>query len=165
MLVVAALYVFVNLAYFYVLTPVEVASVSLNSSVATEVLRRFLGPVAVSLTASALMVSSFGSLHASVLANSRIPFAMARDGLFFKTLAQLSRNNVPARAKFVEGDIRNTARFTPIENAIAALNDQERGEWRQLIIKTCCEVMRDCDDQRVRADAYKVLLQLKVVKP
>jgi APA family basic amino acid/polyamine antiporter len=99
MLVVAFLYVFVNLAYFYVLTPSQVASVSTSSSVATEVLRRFLGPAAVSLTAVALMISSFGALHSSVLANSRVPFAMARDGLFFRALAHLSaRANVPARA-------------------------------------------------------------------
>ena len=99
MLAVAFLYVFVNLAYFYVLTPQEVASISTTSSVATEVLRRFLGPAAVSLTAVALMVSSFGSLHSSVLANSRVPFAMARDGLFFRGLAHLSaRANVPSRA-------------------------------------------------------------------
>jgi len=99
MLVVAFLYVFVNVAYFYVLTPAQVASVSTTSSVATEVLRRYLGPAAVSVTAVALMISSFGSLHASVLANSRVPFAMARDGLFFRGLAHLSaRANVPARA-------------------------------------------------------------------
>jgi APA family basic amino acid/polyamine antiporter len=99
MLVVGFLYVFVNLAYFYVLNPTQVASVSTTSSVATEVLRRFLGPAAVSLTAIALMISSFGALHASMLANSRVPFAMARDGLFFRGLGQLSaRAHVPARA-------------------------------------------------------------------
>jgi APA family basic amino acid/polyamine antiporter len=99
MLVVMALYLFVNLAYYHTLTPLEIASVPLSSSVATEVLKRFLGPIAVSLTAAALMVSSFGSLHSSVLANSRIPFAMARDGLFFEGLAKLSRrSNVPVRA-------------------------------------------------------------------
>jgi APA family basic amino acid/polyamine antiporter len=99
MLVVAGLYVFVNIAYFFALTPLEIASVPRSSSVATEVLKRFLGPVAVSMTAVALMISSFGSLHASVLANSRVPFAMARDGLFFRGLARLSpRANVPARA-------------------------------------------------------------------
>jgi APA family basic amino acid/polyamine antiporter len=55
--------------------------------------------MAVSLTAVALMISSFGSLHSSVLANSRIPFAMARDGLFFRALVRLSpRTNVPVRA-------------------------------------------------------------------
>jgi basic amino acid/polyamine antiporter, APA family len=98
-LVVAALYLFVNAAYYFALTPREIASVPASSSVATEVLKRFLGPMAVSMTAVALMVSSFGSLHASVLANSRIPFAMARDGLFFRGLMRLSpRSNVPVRA-------------------------------------------------------------------
>ena len=98
-LVVGTLYLFVNAAYFYALTPMEVASVHGGMSVATEVLKRILGPVAVSLTAAAMMISSFGSLHASVLANSRIPFAMARDGLFFKGLAKLSpRSRVPVRA-------------------------------------------------------------------
>jgi basic amino acid/polyamine antiporter, APA family len=99
MLIVGALYLFVNVAYYYALTPLEIAGVPLSSSVATEVLKRFLGPIAVSLTAVALMVSSFGSLHSSVLANSRIPFAMARDGLFFRGLAKLSpRSKVPVRA-------------------------------------------------------------------
>ncbi|MEA3140904.1 MAG: basic amino acid/polyamine antiporter, family [Gammaproteobacteria bacterium] len=99
MLVVASLYLFVNVAYYYAMTPLEIASVPTSSSVATEVLRRFLGPTAVSMTAVALMISSFGSLHASVLANSRVPYAMARDGLFFRGLARLSpRSNVPARA-------------------------------------------------------------------
>jgi APA family basic amino acid/polyamine antiporter len=98
-LVVAALYLFVNVAYYYALTPLQVASVPTTSSVATEVLKRFLGPMAVSMTAVAIMVSSFGSLQASVLANSRIPFAMARDGLFFRSLVRLSpRSNVPVRA-------------------------------------------------------------------
>jgi APA family basic amino acid/polyamine antiporter len=98
-LAVAALYLFVNVAYFYALTPLAIASVPTSSSVATEVLQRFLGPIAVALMAAALMVSSFGALHASVLANSRIPFAMARDGLFFQGLARLSpRSNVPVRA-------------------------------------------------------------------
>jgi APA family basic amino acid/polyamine antiporter len=104
MLVVGALYLFVNLAYYYALTPLEVASVPRSSSVATEVLKRFLGPMAVSFTAVALMVSSFGSLHSSVLANSRIPFAMARDGLFFRALAKLSpRSKVPIRAILAQG--------------------------------------------------------------
>jgi basic amino acid/polyamine antiporter, APA family len=98
-LIVAALYLFVNVAYYYTLTPLQIAGVPMSSSVATEVLKRFMGPMAVSMMAVALMVSSFGALHASVLANSRIPFAMARDGLFFKSLVRLSpRTNVPVRA-------------------------------------------------------------------
>jgi basic amino acid/polyamine antiporter, APA family len=103
-LVVGLLYLFVNASYYYALAPTAIASVPLNSSAATEALKRFLGPLAVSLTAVAMMISSFGSLHASVLSNSRIPFAMAREGLFFKGLAKLSpRSNVPVRALLAQG--------------------------------------------------------------
>jgi basic amino acid/polyamine antiporter, APA family len=103
-LIVAMLYLFVNAAYYYALAPVQIASVPSSSSVATEVLKLFLGPLAVSLSAVAMMISSFGSLHASVLSNSRIPFAMAREGLFFRSLAQLSRRtNVPVRALVAQG--------------------------------------------------------------
>jgi basic amino acid/polyamine antiporter, APA family len=100
---VIALYVFVNLAYFYVLTPTQIADISPNSSVGTEVLKTFMGPGAVTLTAVALAASTFGALHASVLANSRIPFAMARDGLFFRKLAQVSpRTHLPVNALLVQ---------------------------------------------------------------
>ncbi len=102
-LVVAALYLFVNASYFYALSPKEIASVPQISSVATEVCKRFLGPIAVAFTAVAMMISSFGSLHSSILSNSRIPFAMAREGLFFKSLARLSSRSVPVRALIAQG--------------------------------------------------------------
>ncbi len=99
MIVVGALYLLANLAYFYVMTPTQIGSISPASSVATEVAHYFLGPMATRLIAVALMISSLGALHASVLANSRIPFAMAREGLFFKSLARVSPNtHVPTRA-------------------------------------------------------------------
>jgi APA family basic amino acid/polyamine antiporter len=98
-LLVIVLYVGVNAAYFYVLAPSDVASVSATSSVATEVLASFAGPFAVTFMAAALMLSSLGSLHSSVLANSRVPYAMAADGMFFKPLAKLSpRTRVPVNA-------------------------------------------------------------------
>jgi APA family basic amino acid/polyamine antiporter len=102
-LIVILLYVFVNVGYFYVLTPTQVASVSPNSSVATEVLKTFMGPTAVTLMAVILAASSIGALHSSILANSRIPFAMARDGLFFRGLAEISpRSHVPVNALLVQ---------------------------------------------------------------
>lgn len=102
-LIVVLLYLLANFGYFYVLTPTQVASVSPNSSVATEVLKTFMGPGAVTLMAVALAISTIGALHASVLANARIPFAMARDGLFFRRLAQLSpRSHLPVNALLVQ---------------------------------------------------------------
>lgn len=60
-------------------------------------------------------------------------------------------------------DIRNTERFTPICEAVASMDDQERGAMRQVVVTTCAEVMRDSDDWHVRADAYDILTQLKVI--
>jgi APA family basic amino acid/polyamine antiporter len=68
--IVGALYVFVNAAYLYVLTPRAIADVSEASSVATEVVRQFLGPTAVAFVAMAMMISTLGS---RVLGDSRCP--------------------------------------------------------------------------------------------
>ncbi|HYO63129.1 MAG TPA: amino acid permease [Pyrinomonadaceae bacterium] len=103
-LIVAALYIFANLAYLYVLTPAEVAGVPASSSVATEVARRYLGPVAVGLLAMAMMISTLGSLHTGTLSGARITYAMARDRLFFESLGRLSRSTrVPVNALLVMG--------------------------------------------------------------
>lgn len=59
-------------------------------------------------------------------------------------------------------DMREPSRFLPICEAVARMTDQERGEMRRGIVQSMCEVMRDCDEWRVRADAYDILRQLKV---
>src|SRR5215813_11338489 len=104
MIICCALYVFLNSTYFYVLTPTQVASVPATSSVASVVAESFLGAIAVSLIAAAMMTSTFGALHISTMANSRVPFAMARDGLFPSVIARVSkRTHVPVRALVVQG--------------------------------------------------------------
>ena len=104
MLIIIALYVIVNVSYYYVMTPTEVASVSATSSVAAESIRRVLGPLAVTLMAAVMMLSSWGSLQTSILGTARIPYAMARDGVFFQSLARVSKKNrVPVIALIVQG--------------------------------------------------------------
>jgi basic amino acid/polyamine antiporter, APA family len=99
MLVVASIYIFVNISYFYVLTPTEIASIPKSSSVATESIARAIGPLAVSLVGMALLISTFGTLHSSILTGARVPYAMAQDGLFLPALSRLSkRTHVPIAA-------------------------------------------------------------------
>ena len=98
------LYVFVNVAYFYVLNPTEIASVSKDSSVAKEVAVRFLGAGAIILMTAGLMASSVGTLHTSILTGARVPYAMAQDGAFFKRFGQLSEGTrVPILALILQG--------------------------------------------------------------
>jgi APA family basic amino acid/polyamine antiporter len=98
------LYVFANVSYLYVLSPEAVGNVSQASSVATEVVREFLGPAAVAFVAVAMMVSTLGSLHTGTMAGARISYAMSRDGLFFAPLARVSRTSrVPVNALILQG--------------------------------------------------------------
>jgi APA family basic amino acid/polyamine antiporter len=97
--IIAFLYIFLNATYFYILEPAEVASVSLGSTVATEMVTRLFGPAAASLLAAAFAVSVFSALQVALLLGARIPYAMAQDGLFFRGLAAVSpRSRVPIRA-------------------------------------------------------------------
>jgi APA family basic amino acid/polyamine antiporter len=98
-LTVATLYVTVNAGYFYVLSPIDVASVSASGAVATVAATRFLGPLATSLMSGMLAISVLTALQIVALVGARIPYAMAADGVFFRCLAQLSpRTRVPVRA-------------------------------------------------------------------
>lgn len=103
-IVIIILYVVVNIAYFYVLTPTEIASVAKDSSVAKVVATKFLGATAVTLMTAGLMLSSIGTLHTSILTGSRVPYAMAKDGTFFESFGRLSKGSrVPIVALIVQG--------------------------------------------------------------
>jgi basic amino acid/polyamine antiporter, APA family len=80
-LTVILIYLLTNLAYFYVLPADAVAS---TSRVAGEMMRRILGAPGAGAVSVAAMISIFAALNGSILSGSRVPFAMARDGLFFK---------------------------------------------------------------------------------
>lgn len=121
MIIIITLYVIVNVSYYYVMTPTEVANVSTVSSVAAEASRRVLGPVAVSLIAAVMMLSSWGSLQTSILGTARIPYAMARDGVFFQSLSRVSKSTrVPVISLIVQavwaGILMLTGSFDQLTN-------------------------------------------------
>lgn len=103
-LILTGLYVLINAAYFYALPPETVASIPESSSVASVVIARVIGAGATTLMAAGLMLSSFGSLHSSVLTMARVPFAMARDRLFPAIFARVSpKSHVPIYAVLLLG--------------------------------------------------------------
>jgi APA family basic amino acid/polyamine antiporter len=56
-----------------------------NSIIAIEVLRKFLGSGGAFFLSILIMVSTFGTTNGTILASSRIYFAMSRDSLFFNS--------------------------------------------------------------------------------
>jgi APA family basic amino acid/polyamine antiporter len=110
-LLVIGLYVGVHFAYFYILDPTTIASVSKDSSVAMVVVSKFFAGdvvslatgVAVAIFSVGLMLSSLGVLHTSILSASRVPYAMAKDGLMFKSFEKVSIQAVPVRGVIFMG--------------------------------------------------------------
>ena len=83
-LAVVAIYLAVNAAYLRVLPLDEMARSPL---VASEMAVRLVGPAGAALVAALVCVSTFGALNAVLMAIPRVFWAMADDGLFFRTVA------------------------------------------------------------------------------
>ncbi len=93
---VGVIYLLANAVYFRVL-PVEAVAAAQN--VASETVRVFAGAPAVRWITAAMVVSAFTTLNSSVLTGSRVPYAMAQDGLFFRVADGInSRYRTPAGA-------------------------------------------------------------------
>lgn len=101
MLVVIALYLTVNVSYLYIL---PFAALSGSSRVASDALEHAIGPMGGTLVAVAILISITGAMNSNILGGPRVYFAMAREGLFFKSAAYVSpRYQVPTISILLNG--------------------------------------------------------------
>lgn len=94
-LLVLALYLLINTAYLYALPFWQVASANSTAypdapSVAARAVQTFLGGRAAPVAALIFLISTIGSLNGVILSAARVPYAAARDGLFFAAFGRLS---------------------------------------------------------------------------
>jgi APA family basic amino acid/polyamine antiporter len=94
-LLVLALYLIINTAYLYALPFWQVASANSTAypdapSVAARAVQTFLGGRAAPVAALIFLISTIGSLNGVILSAARVPYAAARDGLFFAAFGRLS---------------------------------------------------------------------------
>ena len=83
---VVVIYLLTNVAYFGVLTAAEVGG---SDRVAAEMMRRVWGQQGASAVSIAAMISIFAALNGSILSGARVPYAAARDGLFFSAFRRV----------------------------------------------------------------------------
>jgi APA family basic amino acid/polyamine antiporter len=101
-LLVVVLYLLVNAAYFHALPFGAVVTASSTAfpeapAVGARAVQTFLGPNALSVAAIIFLISTVGALNGVLLTRARVPYAAARDGLFFRRFADLSPGaSVPA---------------------------------------------------------------------
>lgn len=98
--IVIAAYVLANVVYLVVLSRPGLAA---TATPAADAARRIFGPGADRLIAAAITVSGFGFLDLTLLAQTRIYYAMGKDGVFLPALAHLHpRFQTPALAIFLQ---------------------------------------------------------------
>ncbi len=83
---VIILYVAINSAYIYILPMSEMAQSSL---VAADVCKKVMGSAGASFIALAVMISTLGATNGTILNSARVYFAMAKDRLFFPSMASV----------------------------------------------------------------------------
>jgi APA family basic amino acid/polyamine antiporter len=109
---VMLLYVLANFAYLHVLplagaptggsTLERGIEFATGDRVGTAVAEAIVGPNGAVLMAVAVMISTFGANNGLVLSGSRIYYAMARDGFFFRRVGAVNRHNAPGVALWVQ---------------------------------------------------------------
>jgi amino acid transporter len=80
LLTVSGLYLLANVVYFHTL---PFAQLALSQHVASDVVQSLAGSRGAAWLTVAMAISALGALHVVVLTGARIPYAMARDGVFF----------------------------------------------------------------------------------
>ena len=100
--IVITLYLLANVAYLVTL-PFDQVQHAPGDRVATATLNAIFPGLGGTIMAIGIMVSTFGCNNGLILAGARAYYAMARDGLFFKSSGRLNEARVPAWGLTLQG--------------------------------------------------------------
>jgi APA family basic amino acid/polyamine antiporter len=107
--IVTVMYIFANFAWFYGVHFDDITS-SYSTKfpdampVATKAVMPFLGALGVGFVSFAFVMSAIGAMNGSILTSARVPWAMAKDGVFPTWLAAVNPStHVPVRALVIQG--------------------------------------------------------------
>jgi APA family basic amino acid/polyamine antiporter len=111
-LIVSILYILMNVVYLQSLPLRGIADgatvfekgiqFATDDRVATAAMHGILGLNAAVVMAVFVVISTFGCNNGIILASARVYYAMAKDGLFFKSAGALNAKGVPARGLIVQ---------------------------------------------------------------
>jgi basic amino acid/polyamine antiporter, APA family len=108
MLLVILVYLVTNLAYFYALPFNEILTSNSTAyrdalPVAAKAAQTF-SSYGAKIVSIAFMIAAIGALNGITMMNARVPYAMATDHMFFKSLARLNPDSrVPVNAVWFQG--------------------------------------------------------------
>lgn len=103
--IILAIYLLINYTYLKVLTIPQLEGIHQagNQIAAVEAVRGFWGNGGAMFISLLILITTLGCTNASVLTGARPYFAMARDGLFFRSIGNLNKANVPSNSLLWQG--------------------------------------------------------------
>lgn len=118
-LAIATLYFSMNLSLFAVMPWQEVA---VSEHIASDAFEKLYGSWAGHLMTGMILWTSLAATYSAILGYSRVPYAAARTGHFFRTFSQLHpKHDFPHKSLIFLGMIAVIACFANLESVIAAL--------------------------------------------
>jgi amino acid transporter len=118
-LLVMALYTLAGIAFIYVLAPGAMAGSDL---VASDAARVTMGSLGATFVVVAILISTLGASNGIIMTAARIPYAMARQGAFFRSQGSLHpRYATPVVALVTQGVIASALTLVPTCVAIPNL--------------------------------------------
>ena len=107
--------------YLYMVPIGEMFTVP-DNRIAAEAASRALGPAGAAFIAVAILISTFGCVNGLTLAGPRVVYAMARDRVFFESMAEIHpRFRTPARALVLHGLVAAALTLTGTYNDLLTL--------------------------------------------
>lgn len=102
---VMLVYLCINFTYLYVLPIDQIIAVhnSVNNIAGVEVVRSFSGNIGALSMAVLILITTFGCTNTTLLGPPRLYYAMAKEGVFFKSASYIHpRYNTPSKAIFIQ---------------------------------------------------------------
>lgn len=103
--IVIGIYVAVNATYLSLLSVNDLISINTagNQIAAVKAVEIFWGQHGVLFISILILITTLGCTHATIMSSCRAYFAMAKEGMFFKSVATLNKNQAPANALKFQG--------------------------------------------------------------
>ncbi len=104
-LIVIGIYLLVNMTYLSLLSVDQIKDLHLSGDkiAAIEAVRVFWGDKGAVFISILILITTLGCTHATIYSSARTYYAMAKEGLFFKSSAKLNTSQVPYNAIWTQG--------------------------------------------------------------
>jgi APA family basic amino acid/polyamine antiporter len=102
--IVIGIYLLVNVTYLALLSIPELKQIHAagNQIAAIEAVRVFWGSKGMMFISVLILITTLGCTHATIYASARPYYAMAKEKLFFSSMAKLNANKVPERSLWMQ---------------------------------------------------------------